>query len=102
MNLPECLHSLCGYGIGFLSRDGRLVIQSAIYQPNDAQTACLKSHKPLLLSILPDDVGYTPGALLDALEAYAEREAIMSESGVSFTVIEPIATAQARSVLLAD
>ena len=51
--LTTCLHSLQGYGVHFLNRNGRLVIQSAAYQLNDEQTTCLKAHKALLLSILP-------------------------------------------------
>lgn len=99
MNLINCLHSLCGYGINIINREGRLVIQSATYTLTTDQAACLKAHKPLLLSILPVGTGQIPGALMDAVEAYTEREAIMSESGVPVTTIDSVATAQARCVL---
>lgn len=100
MNLADCLQSLCGYGIGFLNRGGRLVIRSATHTLTDAQKATLTAHKPLLLSILPDGVWQTAGACLNALEAYTERTAIMAESGVAIVDIEPVAVAQARRVLL--
>ncbi len=98
MTLTHCLHSLCGYGVKLLNRNGRLVIRSTT-TPDDTQTACLKAHKPLLLAILPEQTAQSPGALLDALEVYNERVAIMAESGVPMTIIEPVATAQARHML---
>lgn len=97
--LTTCLHSLQGYGVHFLKRNGRLVIQSAAYSLNDEQTACLKAHKALLLSILPLDVANTTSTLLDALEAYLEREAIMLESSETLALAQSVALQQAQAVL---
>lgn len=99
MNLSRCLHSLCGYGVSLVNRDGRLVIRSATYTPDAAQTACLKANKPLLLSLLPEHAEQPPGAILDALEAYNERIAIMAESDVDMFTARDVATAQAQQVL---
>lgn len=97
--LTTCLHSLQGYGVHFLKRNGRLVIQSAAYPLNDEQTACLKAHKALLLSILPLDVAHTTSTLLDAVETYFEREAIMLESSETLTLAQSLALQQAQTVL---
>lgn len=96
--LTTCLHSLQGYGVHFLNRNGRLVIQSAAYQLNDEQTTCLKAHKALLLSILPLEVAHTTSTLLDAVETYLEREAIMLESSETLALAQSIALQQAQAV----
>ena len=96
--LTTCLHSLQGYGVHFLNRNGRLVIQSTAYQLNEEQTTYLKAHKALLLSILPLEVTHTTSTLLDAVEAYLEREAIMLEASETLALAQSIALQQAQAV----
>lgn len=97
--LIPCLESLQGYGVSFLKRNSRLVIQSTSYQLNSVQMACLKAHKALLLSILTLDVAHTTSTLLEAVETYLEREAIMLESSEPLDLAHSIALQQAQAVL---
>ena len=97
--LESCLLSLVGYGIHFRNRDGRLVIQSASYRLNHDQMASLTACKPFLLSILPAGECLPVGALLDALEAGLEREAIVLESGECPALAASLAQEQARAIL---
>lgn len=100
MTLPDCLESLHGYGVVMQRRGSRLVIQSATVTPSDEQKATLQTHKPLLLTLLPDGAGYPPGAVLDAVEAYQERQAIMLDSGdMTPATVETVALSQAQAVL---
>jgi hypothetical protein len=99
MKLMTCLYQLQGYGIKFIHRQGRLVIQSTSYELTEAQTTCLKAHKALLLSILPLDTAHTTSTLLDAVEAYLEREAIILESSETLDLAHSIALQQAQAVL---
>lgn len=98
-SLTTCLHSLQGYGVHFLKRQSRLVIQSTAYQLNDEQTTCLKTHKALLSSILPFDVAHTTSTLLNAVETYLEREAIILESSETLELAQAVALQQAQAVL---
>lgn len=100
MNLLDCLSSLQGYGVALLNKSGRLVIQSVNLTLDDQQKFILKSHKPLLLTILPiGGTAYPVGVVLDAVEAYEERLAIMQVENIPLTSIEPIALQQARQLL---
>lgn len=99
MNLMTCLYQLQGYGIKFVHRQGRLVIQSTTYALTEAQTTCLKAHKPLLLALLPIDITHNTSTLLEAVETYLEREAIMLESAETLELAQFIALQQAQAVL---
>lgn len=100
MTLPDCLASLQGYGVALLNNGGGLVVQSAHLTLTDAHKATLTAHKPLLLAILPDATACQVGAVLDAVETYLERAAIMQESGdVPPATVGLTATDQARRVL---
>ncbi len=99
MNLLDCLSSLQGYGVALLNKSGNLVIQSVNLTLDDQQKFILKSHKPLLLTILPIGTAYPVGVVLDAVEAYQERFAIMQAENIPLTSIEPIALQQARQLL---
>ena len=100
MTLSDCLLSLTGYGVALLNKGGRLVIQSANLTLNDQQKFILKSYKPLLLVILPTNIAYRVGVVLDAVEAYQERFAIMQEAeDIPLISIELIALQQARQLL---
>lgn len=100
MTLSDCLQSMQGFGVTLQRNGDGLAIQSNAFKPNDQQKIILKAHKTLLLAILPDGVGQHVGALLDALEAYQERGAILAESNLDPLTTERIALAQARRVLL--
>jgi hypothetical protein len=100
MTLSDCLQTMQGFGVT-LQRNGEgLAIQSNAFKPTDQQKAILKAHKALLLAILPDRAGQPIGALLDALEAYQERVAILAESNIDPLTTERIALDQAQRVLL--
>lgn len=99
MTLLDCLLSMQGYGVALLNKSGRLVIQSVNLTLDDQQKFILKSHKPLLLTILPIGTAYPVGVVLDAVEAYQERLAIMQAGSIPLTSIEPIALQQARQLL---
>lgn len=103
MTLLDCLQSLQGYGVALLNNGGGLVIQSDRLILSDGQRATLAANKPLLLAIMPADRACPVGTVLDALEAYEERIAIMHESpDVLSVVAEQVAQAQARRVLSPD
>jgi hypothetical protein len=99
MNLPDCLQSLQGYGVALLNNGGGLIIQSASLTLTDTQKDIMKAHKPVLLAILPTGAAYPVGAVLDAVEAYLEREAIMLEAGEPAATVVGVAAEQARCVL---
>lgn len=99
MNLMLCLESLQGYSVDMINNGGRLVIQSPHYTITDTQKATLTTHKPLLLSILPNGKACPVGAVLDALEAYQEREAITLESGTDPFTAKWLALEQAQRLL---
>lgn len=100
MNLLDCLLSLQGYGVALLNNGGGLVVQSDRLTLTDTHKATMTAHKPLLLAILPTGAAYPVGAVLDAVEAYQERVAIMRESGsTEQATIERAALAQARRSL---
>lgn len=81
MNLTDCLESLQGYGVILRRRGDGLVIQSSTFTPTPEQKTTLKAHKALLLNLLDDGAGQTPGALVEAVGVFLERAAIMEESG---------------------
>lgn len=100
MTLSDCLQSMQGFGVT-LQRNGEgLVIQSNAFKPNDQQKAILKAFKKTLLVILPDGVGYPVSVVMDAVEAYQERRAILEESREQPVTVEHEALLQARRVLL--
>jgi hypothetical protein len=99
MTLGDCLQSMQGYGVALQHHGDGLVIQSVTFKPTDQHKAILKAFKPLLLAIIPDGVGLSIGTLMDAVEAYQERTAIMEESEELPTTVERVALAQARRVL---
>lgn len=100
MNLPDCLLSLCGYGVALLNNGGGLVVQSARVTLTEAQKATLTAHKPLLLAILPTGTAYPVGGVLNAIEAYTERVAIMQETpSTDPATVERVALTQARKLL---
>lgn len=100
MTLLDCLLSLQGYGVALLNNGGGLVVQSARLNLNDTQKATLTAHKPLLLAILPTGTACPVGAVLDAVEVYQERAAIMQASGdMPPATVEAVALEQARRVL---
>lgn len=100
MTLGDCLQSMQGYGVALQHKGEGLVIQSATFQPTDKQKIILKAHKPLLLAIIPQGEALPLGAVMDALEAYQEREAITHESNEPTVTAEQLALDQARGVLL--
>ncbi|OQX04482.1 MAG: hypothetical protein BWK73_36065 [Thiothrix lacustris] len=100
MTLGDCLQTMQGYGVALQRNGDGLLIQSVTFKPTDQQKAILKAFKPLLLAILPSGAGQPIGAVMDAVEAYQERQAIMDESNVLPTTVERVALAQARRVLL--
>ncbi len=100
MNLLDCLSSLQGYGVALLNNGSGLVFQSARLTMNDTQKAILIANKPLLLAILPTGMVCPVGAVLNAVEAYQERVAIMQASGDQPpATVEAVALEQARRVL---
>lgn len=101
MNLYECLQTMQGYGVALTNNGGGLVVQSASFALDDSHKATLAAHKPLLLAILPSGAACPVGAVLDAVEAYIEREAIVLENtGNQTTTAQRVAVEQASRVLL--
>lgn len=99
MELLDCLEALQGYGVTLQRRGSGLFIQSATTTPTTHQKATISTHKPLLLAILPDGDVVPVGLVMDAVEAYTERTAIMQQdTTLSASVIETTAQAQARCV----
>lgn len=94
--MPECLENMQGQGV-VLQRKGDGLSVRSTFAVTDAQAQCLKAHKPLLLAVLPDGKAFPMGAVLDALEAYQERIAIMEESGEESATALGIAQEQARA-----
>lgn len=100
MNLLDCLESLQGYGVTLRRRGAGLVIQSDTFTPSWEQKAILKAYKELLLTMLDDGAGQTPGQMVEAVGIYLERQAIMQERGDVLPVTADIAALQqARRVL---
>lgn len=99
MSLEDCLEALSGYEVTFTAKGGVLSIKSPTLVLNDQHKAMLSAHKPLLLAILSDGRPYMPRAILNALEAYWEREAITLESGVPHELIATLSLEQAHRIL---
>lgn len=99
MSLEDCLNALSWYEVTLTAKGGVLSIQSPTLVLKDQHKATLSAHKPLLLAILSEGRPHTPKALLNALEAYWEREAITLESGVAHELIATLSLEQAHKVL---
>lgn len=100
MSLMDCLDAMQGLGVALARRGEGLVIRSSTFRLDDAVKQELSAHKGLLVDLLPvEDKPYAVGLVLDAAEAYFEREAVILESGALLDDAQAVALVQARAIM---
>ena len=83
--LENCIHALTGRGVSFCHESGyKLVINAGdgVLSQTDIET--IQHNKPLLMLILPKNKTVTASQLVNGLECYEERTAILWHGGTGY------------------